>query len=78
MSRGRGRRGTARRAICPECQRSIAVYADRHALEVGAGLSYLLQPHNVAPGQSCRGWRVGKDALEPPTAAQHPARGGQT
>lgn len=64
MSRGRGVRGTALRATCPECGRSIACYADRHALEAGAGLSYLLQPHKVAPGQPCRGWRVAKSELE--------------
>lgn len=64
MSRGRGIRGTALRATCPECGRSIACYADCDALVAGAGLTYLLQPHNAAPRVKCRGWRVGKSSLE--------------
>jgi hypothetical protein len=65
MSRGRGFRGTALRAICPNCHRSIAVYLDRQALVAGVGITYLLQPHNIASGQKCMGWRVGREALEP-------------
>lgn len=64
MSRGRGRRGPALRAKCPECGRSIACYADRCALEVGAGLSYLLAPHNSEQRVPCKGWRVGKERLD--------------
>lgn len=65
MTRGHGRRGTARRATCPKCGRSVACYSDTHALLAGAGLSYLLMPHNAEPGVKCKGWRVGADALEP-------------
>lgn len=65
MSRGHGFRGTARRAICPNCKRSISCYSDTLALLAGAGLVYLLSPHNSAPGVKCQGWRVGKDDLIP-------------
>jgi hypothetical protein len=69
MSRGRGVRGKAQRALCPECGRNTAVYVDRHALLAGAGITYLLQPHNARPGKTCRGWRVGRAALVTATSS---------
>lgn len=56
-------RGRSRRATCPECGRIIAAVMDRHALLAGAGISFLLHPHNVEAGRPCRGWRVDRDAL---------------
>jgi len=81
MTRGHGRRGAARRATCPRCGRSVACYTDTHALLAGAGLTYLLMPHNVEKGNPCSGWRVDKDALEPlntPQAASEVSRGNQS
>ena len=58
MSGRRVVKGKTLRATCPECGRAIACYLDRHALQAGAGITYLLAPHVAAPGQPCRGWRV--------------------
>lgn len=74
MSGRRVVKGKAPRATCPECGRSTACYLDRAALEAFHEVSYLLQPHNRAPREKCKGWRVYKDALEP-RAAVAPTRG---
>ncbi len=61
MSGRRGAvRGRAERAICPECGRNTAAMwnADMTALRVTS--TYLLAPHNIAPGTRCRGWMIRK------------------
>lgn len=65
MSGRRIVKGKALRATCPACGRNTAVYADRHALQAGVGLTYLLQPHrgDAPVGKKCNGWRVYKGDL---------------
>ena len=48
---------------------SIALHAAMTFAVAGAGITYLLQPHNARPGKTCRGWRVGRAALVTATSS---------
>lgn len=64
-----GRRGAVRsraeRAICPECGRDTAAMWNADMTALRATSTYLLAPHNTAPGKRCRGWIVGKASMVP-------------
>lgn len=34
--------------------------------------TYLLAPHNIAPGARCRGWTIGKEDMVPRSPAPGP------
>lgn len=74
MSGRRGAvRGKAGRAICPECGRDIAAMWNADMTRLRMTSTYLLAPHNIAPGKRCRGWMIGKDNLvqKPSEWAEH-------
>lgn len=56
-------RGKADRAICPECGRDTAAMWNAEMTRLRMTSTYLLAPHNIAPGKRCRGWKIGKEDL---------------
>lgn len=58
-------RGRADRAFCPQCGRVIAAMWNADMTLLRATSTYLLHPHNIRPGERCKGWIVGQaDVLE--------------
>ncbi len=73
MSGRRGAvRGRAERAICPECGRDTAATWNAEMTALHLTSTYLLAPHNIAPGTRCRGWTIGKEDMVPRSPAPGP------
>lgn len=59
----RKHRSKAERAICPNCGRNTAAMFNVDLTFQRRLGTYLLHPHNSAPGQRCSGWIIGKGNL---------------
>lgn len=66
-------RSRAERAICPLCGRNTAAMWNVDMTMQRGESTFLLHPHNKAPGERCRGWMIGKEHMVPATPVPAPA-----